>query len=209
MEMNVVGEVISEVEIYPKLISPAVPGQDEGSRAGLADGSPDDTIGQAGVIARRILLGNIAEREWGGGRLPVLLTGGMKYLELWGRDSAASLAALPASHRQVWRNTLEAFLDHQRPDGLLPRKIAGFGNAERNLRSIVANRGIFLPVSPTLTPEYRTVGYAGSPGSRHRWRRRSSSALPGSPRTPTRSSSSPWPNTPATSPTFSTSMRSP
>jgi hypothetical protein len=157
METN----VVSEVEIYSKLISPAVPGQDEGSRARLADGSPDDTIGQAGVIARRILLGNIAEREWGGRRLPVLLTGGMKYLELWGRDSAASLAALPASHRQVWRNTLEAFLDHQRPDGLLPRKIAGFGNTERNLRSIVAHRGIFLPVSPTLTPEYRTVGYAG------------------------------------------------
>ena len=121
----------------------------------------DDPIGRAGVIARRILLGNIAEREWGGERRPVLLTGGMKYLELWGRDSAASLSALPGTHREVWRNTLEAFLDHQRPDGLLPRRVAGFGNAERNLRSIVTHRGVSLPVSLRLRPEYRTVGYAG------------------------------------------------
>lgn len=140
-----------DTEIYWRLFSPAAREREE----------MGDAIGQAGAIARRILLGNIAEREWGGRRRPVLLTGGMKYLELWGRDSAASLSALPASHRQVWRNTLEAFLDHQRPDGLLPRRVAGFGNAARNLRSIVAHRGISLPVSPCLTPEYRTVGYAG------------------------------------------------
>jgi hypothetical protein len=121
----------------------------------------DDPIQHAGALAERVLLGNIAEREWGGARRPVLLTGGMKYLEVWGRDSAAAMAALPAVHRQVWRNTLEAFLDHQRPDGLFPRKVAGFGNAARNLRSIVTHHGISLPVSPALAPEYRTVGYAG------------------------------------------------
>jgi hypothetical protein len=121
-----------------------------------------DAIGNARAIAERILLGNIAERVWGGARRPVLLTGGMKYLELWGRDSAAALFALPAAHREVWRNTLEAFIDHQRPDGLFPRKVAGFGNAARNLRSIVTQHGISLPVSAALTPEYRTVGYAGS-----------------------------------------------
>lgn len=121
----------------------------------------EDVITKAGVIAERILLENIAEREWGGARRPVLLTGGMKYLELWGRDSAVVLSALPATHRQVWHDTLEAFLDHQRPDGLLPRRVAGFGNAQRNLRSIVTHRGISLPVSSSLRPEYRTVGYAG------------------------------------------------
>lgn len=143
---------------------PAVtaPGQDEGIQARVEGGLLDDVIGQAVAVARCILLGNIAEREWKGKRLPVLLTGGMKYLELWGRDSAASLSALPATHRHVWRNTLEAFLDHQRPDGLLPRRIAGFGNAERNLRSILTHRGISLPVPAALKPEYRTVGYAGS-----------------------------------------------
>jgi hypothetical protein len=120
-----------------------------------------DVIGRAAAIAERILVGNIAEREWGGARRPVLLTGGMKYLEVWGRDSAAAMPALPARHRQVWRNTLEAFIDHQRPDGLFPRKVAGFGNAARNLRSIVTHHGISLPVSPALAPEYRTVGYAG------------------------------------------------
>lgn len=121
----------------------------------------NDVIGHATAIAERILLGNVAEREWRGARRPVLLTGGMKYLEVWGRDSAASMPALPAAHRQVWRNTLEAFLDHQRADGLFPRKVAGFGNAARNLRSIVTHHGINLPVSPALAPEYRTVGYAG------------------------------------------------
>jgi hypothetical protein len=124
--------------------------------------SPEgDVIGHAASIAERILVGNIAEREWGGARRSVLLTGGMKYLELWGRDSAAAMPALPAVHRQVWRNTLEAFIDHQRPDGLFPRRVAGFGNAARNLRSIVTHHGISLPVSPSLSPEYRTVGYAG------------------------------------------------
>lgn len=120
-----------------------------------------DMIGRAAAIAERILVGNIAEREWGGARRPVLLTGGMKYLEVWGRDSAAAMPALPAAHRQVWRNTLEALLDHQRPDGLFPRKVAGFGNAARNLRSIVTHHGISLPVPLALAPEYRTVGYAG------------------------------------------------
>jgi hypothetical protein len=123
----------------------------------------DDVIRLATAVAERSLCGNITQREWGGTRRSVLLTGGMKYLELWGRDSAASMPSLPAAHRQVWRNTLEAFLDHQRPDGLFPRKIGGFGNAVRNLRSIVAHR-VSLPVSLSLKPEYRTVGYAG--GSR-------------------------------------------
>ncbi|HSN87034.1 MAG TPA: hypothetical protein VL025_09770, partial [Thermoanaerobaculia bacterium] len=147
-------KVISETEICSKLLAPAVP-------VAGRDAKTEDVIRNAGVIAERILLGNVAEREWGGTRRPVLLTGGTKYLELWGRDSAASLAALPASHRQVWSNTLEAFLDHQRADGLLPRKVAGFGNAERNLRSIVTHQGVSLPVSLTLTPEYRTAGYRG------------------------------------------------
>jgi hypothetical protein len=121
-------------------------------------------LDRAEAIARHTLLGNIAGREWSGAKRPVLLTGGLKYLELWGRDSVAALPALPAVHREVWRNTLEAFVDYQRPDGLFPRKIASFGNTERNLRSILTRHGIFLPVSPSLTPEYRTVGYAG------RWR---------------------------------------
>lgn len=147
-------KAINETEIYPSLLSPAVPAAERGGR-------PEEVIRNAAVVAERILLGNVAEREWVGARRPVLLTGGTKYLELWGRDSAASLASLPASHRHVWRNTLEAFLDHQRADGLLPRKVGGFGNTERNLRSIVTHQGITLPVSPTLTPEYRTVGYGG------------------------------------------------
>jgi hypothetical protein len=144
-------KVVGETEVYPNFRTRAVPGE----------GLTEDVIGNAAVIAERILLANVADREWNGARRPVLLTGGMKYLELWGRDSAASLAALPAAQRPVWRNTLEAFLDHQRPDGLLPRKVGGFGNAERNLRSIVTHQGFSLPVSPVLAPEYRTVGYAG------------------------------------------------
>lgn len=155
MDTNAVGE--SEI-FFPTV---ATAGLGEAARICPEDAPLDDPIGRAGAIARRILLGNIAEREWGGERRPVLLTGGMKYLELWGRDSAASLSALPGTHREVWRNTLEAFLDHQRPDGLLPRRVAGFGNAERNLRSIVTHRGVSLPVSLRLRPEYRTVGYAG------------------------------------------------
>lgn len=147
--------VIGDTEIRPQLISPAV------TAVHSADGLTKDLIRNAAVIAGRILLGNVAEREWQGTRRPVLLTGGTKYLELWGRDSAASLASLPESHRQVWRNTLEAFLDHQRADGLLPRKVAGFGNTERNLRSIVTHQGFSLPVSSILKPEYRTVGYRG------------------------------------------------
>jgi hypothetical protein len=143
---------IDKTEIYPTLLSPAAPAAERA----------EEVIRNAAVVAERILLGNVAGREWGGTRRPVLLTGGTKYLELWGRDSAASLASLPASHRHVWHNTLEAFLDHQRADGLLPRKVGGFGNTERNLRSIVTHQGISLPVSPLLTPEYRTVGYGGS-----------------------------------------------
>lgn len=153
---------VSETEIFFPPLTPA--GLEEGAQVRLQEAPLDDPIGRAGAIARRILLGNIAEREWGGERRPVLLTGGMKYLELWGRDSAASLSALPGTHRGVWRNTLEAFLDHQRADGLLPRRVAGFGNAERNLRSIVTHRGVSLPVSLRLRPEYRTVGYAGRSG---------------------------------------------
>lgn len=137
-------------EVYPDVRPRALPGES----------LTEDVFRNAGVVAERSLRANIGEREWGGTRRPVLLTGGMKYLELWGRDSAASLAALPAGQRTVWRNTLEAFLDHQRADGLLPRKVGGFGNAERNLRSIVSHR-ISLPVSPALSPEFRTVGYAG------------------------------------------------
>ncbi|HEX6864993.1 MAG TPA: hypothetical protein VF414_19335 [Thermoanaerobaculia bacterium] len=147
-------KAVSSTEVYPSLLSPAVP-------AAEREGQPAEVIGNAAVVAGRILLGNVAERQWAGARRPVLLTGGTKYLELWGRDSAASLASLPASHRHVWRNTLEAFLHHQRADGLLPRKVGGFGNAERNLRSIVTHRGISLPVSLVLKPEYRTVGYGG------------------------------------------------
>ena len=154
--------VLGETEISSKLIATTVTaGQNESTRLHPADATAEDWIRNAGIVAERILLGNVAERKWGGTRRPVLLTGGMKYLELWGRDSAASLSALPATHRQVWRNTLAAFLHHQRPDGLLPRKVAGFGNTERNLRSIVTHQGVSLPVSATLKPEYRTVGYGG------------------------------------------------
>lgn len=144
-------KVVSKTEIYPNFLP----------RVHAGESTAEDVIANAAVIAERSLLANIGEREWNGTRRPVLLTGGMKYLELWGRDSAASLAALPETERTVWRNTLEAFLDHQRPDGLLPRKVGGFGNTERNLRSIVSHRGFSLPVSPLLAPEYRTVGYAG------------------------------------------------
>jgi hypothetical protein len=129
--------------------------------AGFGADSVDEEILRAAAIAERTLAGNIAEREWGGARRAVLLTGGMKYLEMWGRDSVAALPALPGAHREVWRNTLEAFIDHQRPDGLFPRKVAAFGNAERNLRSILTQRGVSLPVSRSLKAEYRTVGYAG------------------------------------------------
>ncbi len=125
------------------------------------DGERDDVISSATAIAERSLFANVAEREWGGARRSVLLTGGMKYLELWGRDSAAAMPALPASLRQVRRNTLEVFIDHQRPDGLFPRKVAGFGNTERNLRTVLARLRIFLPVSLSIKPEYRTAGYPG------------------------------------------------
>ena len=50
--------------------------------------------------------------------------------------------------------------DHQRADGLFPRKLAGFGNAARNLRSIVTHHGVTLSVPLALAPEYRTAGYA-------------------------------------------------
>lgn len=120
-----------------------------------------DAIRSAEGIAQQTLLGNIAERRWKGRACRVLLTGGGKYFELWARDSAAAMSALPAEQREVWRDTLEAFIDHQRLDGLFPRKLGGFSNAERNLRSRLAHHGIVLPTPASLGPEYRTVGYAG------------------------------------------------
>jgi hypothetical protein len=64
MDTNAFGEA--------DLFFPTVPttGWDERIQSRLDDGLPDDPIGRAGAIARRILLGNVAEREWGAGDSP-------------------------------------------------------------------------------------------------------------------------------------------
>lgn len=127
-------------------------------------------VEQAYEIARSDLLGNIAPRTWQGKTRPVILAGRTKFTEVWARDAAFAIPALLAlGQREAVRNTLEAFYDHQLPDGQFPRRLSGMSNAMRNVRAI-ANQWLGIRARPggRLRPEYLTAGprllwYRGRP----------------------------------------------
>ena len=112
-------------------------------------------------IAKDTLLANCNYRIWKAGKeyknKKILLTGGKKFEEVWARDAGFSLSAI--ADPAIIRSTLEAFFDHQRTDGLLPRRLSGMSNLTRNVRAALRKRGIPPPrVSKRIKPEYTVLG---------------------------------------------------
>jgi hypothetical protein len=106
-----------------------------------------ETLETADAIALATLRRNVAVCEWraagGAGQLrrgQLILAGTCKFREAWARDCAFALDEhLRLGMFEAARDTLAAFYDGQRPDGLFPRKIGG-GNAARNLRMMISER---------------------------------------------------------------------
>jgi glycogen debranching enzyme len=86
----------------------------------------ESVLREAIVLARATLQGNIWRPRIGDEDEPrtVILAGRGKFDALWARDGCySSLGALAIGRDDAVRGTLAALLDHQREDGLIPRRI--------------------------------------------------------------------------------------
>lgn len=85
-----------------------------------------DTIALAAAIARRTIEGNVVSVRVGRDPRPrtAIFAGTGKFDALWTRDACyACLGVLAMGRAEAVRGVLETLLDHQFPDGLVPRRI--------------------------------------------------------------------------------------
>ena len=104
------------------------------SRAVFTELSDSDTLEAKAVsIATENLLSGIERRRVLSGEEKLVLDAGWRnFREPWARDFGfASFGLLALQEFRVARETLEAFLIHQRPSGQFPVKIHSTGGLER------------------------------------------------------------------------------
>ncbi|MCA9972523.1 MAG: hypothetical protein KC425_20015 [Anaerolineales bacterium] len=101
---------------------------------------------RAGIETRTLLSG--AEKQ-------VLCAGWRNFREPWARDFGfASLGLLAMQETQVVRESLEAFLAYQRPDGQFPVKIHSTSIVDRYMHSLFGRE---QPITRPLRPKYITA----------------------------------------------------
>jgi len=110
---------------------------------------------RAGVERRRLLNGE---------EKLVLDAGWRNFREPWARDFGfASFGLLALQEFQVARETLEAFLIHQRLSGQFPVKIHSTGGLERYLHSLLKReQPTDVPLRPKYVTGHRTVSMDGN-----------------------------------------------
>jgi GH15 family glucan-1,4-alpha-glucosidase len=139
-----IGRRLSRVVRQPRLASRAI------STAGPdADALEDRAV----LIAVKNLRAGIETRRLANGQEKLVLSAGWRnFREPWARDFGfASFGLLVLRESQVTRETLEAFLTHQRPTGQFPIKLHSAGVVDRYLHSLLGRE---QPIDAHLRPKY-------------------------------------------------------
>ncbi|MBC7878456.1 MAG: hypothetical protein H7Y59_14900 [Anaerolineales bacterium] len=124
------------------------------SRAVLSKAEDFDTIeARALFIAADNLRSAIEVRRFGNHKTREILQAGYRnFRESWARDfSFASFGLLAVKEVKVVKDTLEAFLDHQTPEGQFPIKLHSFGMVTRFMHSLFGRE---QPTETPMRPKY-------------------------------------------------------
>ena len=124
------------------------------SRAVLSKAEDFDTVeARALFIAADNLRSAIEMRRMGNRRTRDILHAGYRnFRESWARDfSFASYGLLALKEFKVVKDTLEAFLDHQTPEGQFPVKLHSMGMVTRFMHSLLERE---QPTEISMRPKY-------------------------------------------------------
>jgi GH15 family glucan-1,4-alpha-glucosidase len=124
------------------------------SRAVLSKAEDFDTVeARALFIAADNLRSAIEVRRFGNRKTREILQAGYRnFRESWARDfSFASYGLLALKEFKVVKDTLEAFLDHQTPQGQFPVKLHSMGMVTRFMYSLLGRE---QPVEFLMRPKY-------------------------------------------------------
>jgi len=137
-------QYLSAILKQPRLISRAVLSKAEDFDTGEA---------HALFIASDNLRSAIEVRHFGKRKIREILHAGYRnFRESWARDfSFASFGLLALKEFKVVKDTLEAFLEHQTPDGQLPVKLHSIGVATRFIHSLLGRE---QPTEIRMRPKY-------------------------------------------------------
>ncbi|MCB8943081.1 MAG: ClbS/DfsB family four-helix bundle protein [Ardenticatenaceae bacterium] len=115
-----------------------------------------DHLEQAYYIAAINVRGAIEERPLPNGRRKLVLNAGWRnFREPWARDFGfASFGLLTLGEERVVKETLEVFLQFQRPNGQFPVKAHSTNIPERYLHSLFERQ---QPIHAPLRPKYKTA----------------------------------------------------
>lgn len=118
----------------------------------LGDARAD--LSEARSIVEKGLNENIVRVSVGGREREYVTAGGYQYRNLWARDFSMSVPGLIAMKREgAVRDTLDAFFDHQRADGQLPRLL---DSMSFQLRVVFGIFGFRRPLGADLEPNFET-----------------------------------------------------
>jgi glycogen debranching enzyme len=126
------------------------------SRAVLSKAEDFDTVeARALFIAADNLRSAIEVRRFENRKTREILQAGYRnFRESWARDfSFASFGLLALKEFKVVKDTLEAFLDHQTPEGQFPVKLHSMGMVTRFMHSLFERE---QPVEFLMRPKYRS-----------------------------------------------------
>lgn len=135
------------------------------SRAVLSKVEDFDTIeAQALFIAADNLRSAIEVRRFGNRKTRDILHAGYRnFRESWARDfSFASFGLLALKEFKVVKDTLEAFLDHQTPEGQFPVKLHSMGMVTRFMHSLLGReQPTEIPMRPKYISGHGTISLDG------------------------------------------------
>ncbi len=135
------------------------------SRAVLSKAEDFDTIeAQALFIAADNLRSAIEVRHFGNRKTREILHAGYRnFRESWARDfSFASFGLLALKEFKVVKDTLEAFLDHQTPEGQFPVKLHSMGMVTRFMHSLLGReQPTEIPMRPKYISGHGTISLDG------------------------------------------------
>ncbi len=135
------------------------------SRAVLSKAEDFDTIeAQALFIAADNLRSAIEVRRFGNRKTREILHAGYRnFRESWARDfSFASFGLLALKEFKVVKDTLEAFLDHQTPEGQFPVKLHSMGMVTRFMHSLLGReQPTEIPMRPKYISGHGTISLDG------------------------------------------------
>ena len=135
------------------------------SRAVLSKAEDFDTIeAQALFIAADNLRSAIEVRRFGNRKTRDILHAGYRnFRESWARDfSFASFGLLALKEFKVVKDTLEAFLDHQTPEGQFPVKLHSMGMVTRFMHSLLGReQPTEIPMRPKYISGHGTISLDG------------------------------------------------